>query len=134
MSRTVMRNASKHPRQSGFAPEVVALIIERDRGRCARCGQPVRLDDRGASWSIHHRAPRGAGGSRVDWVNGAANGVILCGSGTTGCHGWVEAHRAEARDTGWLVSRIGRDRSTDIPVSHAVHGFVRLLDDGGVTA
>lgn len=32
-----------------------------------------------------------------------ANLVALCGSGTTGCHGWVESHRDAARALGLLV-------------------------------
>ena len=45
------------------------------------------------------------GGSRDGWEDSPANLVVLCGSGTTGCHGWVESHRAEARELGYLVPR-----------------------------
>lgn len=31
------------------------------------------------------------------------NLLDLCGSGTTGCHGWVTEHPALARDYGWSV-------------------------------
>lgn len=48
------------------------------------------------SWS--HRVPRGQGGT---WSG--SNGLDLCGSGTTGCHGWVESHPAAATALGWRV-------------------------------
>lgn len=57
---------------------------------CARCGQ------RGAS--RHEKVARGRGGPRDLF-----NTVILCGSGTTGCHGWVEANPAAAEAEGWWV-------------------------------
>jgi hypothetical protein len=66
-------------------------------------------------------------------VNLPANLVLLCGSGTTGCHGWVEAHRAAATRAGFLVPRNGRFVAADIPMEHAIHGWVLLRDDGYVT-
>jgi len=32
-----------------------------------------------------------------------ANLIAVCGSGTTGCHGWIENHRGESYRRGWLV-------------------------------
>lgn len=46
---------------------------------CRCCG--------GRAHSLHHLVPRSRGGDDV-----AANLVGLCGDGTTGCHGAVEAH------------------------------------------
>lgn len=47
----------------------------------------------GERWqSLHHLYPRSQGGDDV-----AVNLVPLCGSGTTGCHGRVEARDKEAR-------------------------------------
>lgn len=34
------------------------------------------------------------------------NGITLCGSWSTGCHGWAEYHRTAAALLGWSVSRI----------------------------
>jgi hypothetical protein len=53
------------------------------------------------------------GGTSDPSANGTANLLVLCGSGTTGCHGWVESNRASARDLGLLVSQW--DTPDDIP-------------------
>ena len=37
-------------------------------------------------------------------LNQPSNLLTLCGSGTTGCHGWTHAHPAQAREDGFLVS------------------------------
>jgi len=63
-------------------------VVERDQGACRICGGKY-----GRSWmSVHHLVGRGQGGDDVP-----ANGVLLCGSGTTGCHGKVEGYMAGAR-------------------------------------
>lgn len=82
----------------------------RDRDRCVMCGKSTR--------QIHHRRPRGMGGTRDPLVNDPSNLLLLCGSGTTGCHGWVESHRAEALRDGWLVSKWGDPAAVPISVGH----------------
>ena len=71
------------------------------------------------------------GGSKSPWVNGAANLILLCGSGTTGCHQHIESHRAESFDDGFLI-RMGVATAETVPILHAVHGFVLLDDNGGI--
>lgn len=44
------------------------------------------------------------------------NLLNLCGSGTQGCHGWIEGNRAEAGEQGWLVKR-GIDPE-EVPVAY----------------
>lgn len=117
-------------RNTGPTPATVELVWERDAGRCARCGKPLRRDDRGQSWSLHHRMARGAGGSRSLWVNLPGNLVLLDGSGVTGCHGDIESDRGLSYDTGWLVRRNGNTLPTDIPYIHHLHGFGHALDNG----
>lgn len=85
------------PRRNPLPPDVRRLVIERDRGRCRRCGGP--------GGSIHHRLPRGMGGTRWAGIHSPELLVLLCGDGTTGCHGWIESNRAEALRLGWLLSR-----------------------------
>ena len=114
-----------------FSPATVALIWDRDRGLCAWGGGVIR-GDRGADWSVHHREPRGMGGSRRRHVAGAANGLLLHGHGVSRCHGRVEVDRELAIAAGFLVSRLGVQRPCEVPVRHAVHGWVLLADVGGV--
>lgn len=106
-------------------------VIARDMGACARCGRHVAHLERGIAWSIHHRRPRGAGGTSLAWVDEAANQIILCGSGTTGCHGWVESNRSEARAQGFLVPLLGRWKADEVAITHKTLGVVYLTDDGG---
>lgn len=68
------------------------------------------------------------GGDRRPDTNEAANLLLLCGSGTTGCHGWVHQWPDLAMERGWLVSRWGGP--AELPVRLALHGWVRLSDDG----
>lgn len=115
-----------------FSVDTVFLIVTRDDRRCAACGEQVH-GERGRDWSVHHRKPRGMGGSKDPAVSSPANGVILCGSGTTGCHGEVEQRRENAMAEGFLISRNGVQVPSEVPIEHAVHGLVRLDDDGGFT-
>ena len=96
-----------------------ALVIARDGGQCQRCGTTS------GPFSVHHRRPRGMGGTKRR--DTAAGLIVLCGTGTTGCHGWVESHRAEARDLGLLVPLTGVPEL--VPVK-TIHGLVLLTDDG----
>lgn len=65
---------------------------------------------------MHHRRPRGMGGTtRVD-VHGLAVLVLIHGDGTTGCHWWVEDHRDEARARGFLVSQHGDLNPAEVPL------------------
>jgi hypothetical protein len=102
LKRTPMRS-----RQNDTGPdfETVMAVLDRDGFRCVRDGKPAQ-GQRGWDWSVQHRLPRSGGGG-----NGLDNLIILCGSGTTGCHGHVESHRTEAYDNGWLVRR-GFDPAT----------------------
>ncbi|QZN86929.1 HNH endonuclease [Cellulomonas sp. C5510] len=115
---------------TGFTRATVARVVERDRGTCVRCGRPVDLSARGIAWSVHHRRPRGMGGSRNPAVSAASNALTLCGSGTTGCHGAVESDRDAARRQGYLVPQ-WRD-PVDVPVLHRVHGWCWVGDTAWV--
>ncbi|MEK0311656.1 hypothetical protein OC704_02535 [Sweet potato little leaf phytoplasma] len=116
---------------TGPTPATVALVIERDRGRCAKCGDLVR-GERGRDWSVHHRTARGMGGSKEKWINLPGALVLLCGSGTTGCHGTLESYRIAAQEAGFIV-RHGITKPVNVPIQHAVHGLVLLDDLGGFT-
>ncbi len=121
MQRTPLR--TKH-RLTGFTQAIVDAILERDGHCCVRCGGALH-GQRGLDYSIQHRRARGMGGSRRPDTNSVQNGLAMCGSGTTGCHGWVESHRHEALSCGWAV-----DQSADplkVPVVHFLHGIHTLV-------
>lgn len=84
--------------KSSTIPKAIReAVLERDSNKCQRCGRSLY----GQQYSLQHRDPRGAGGSKLRHT--MANLVALCGSATTQCHGHVESYRIEARAHGWLV-------------------------------
>lgn len=81
--------------------------------------------------SLHHRRPRGKGGTRRADVNSYAALLDVCGDGVQGCHGYIERHRAWALARGLLVPNNGTGDAVDctkVPV--VLHDGRRvLLDD-----
>jgi hypothetical protein len=71
-------------------PKVRAALKQRAGECCELCGLPGN--------NAHHRKNRSQGGA-----NALSNLLLLCGSGTTGDHGWVTEHPAEAYANGWSV-------------------------------
>jgi len=103
---------------TGFPKPVRDMIMARSQGHCEICGMA-------APEQIHHRRPRGAGGSKADDTNQAANGLAICSP----CHAIVESRREFAFDRGWLV----RQGHSPVNVPVVFHGSWALLtDDGGV--
>jgi hypothetical protein len=72
------------------------IVYERSGGVCEIGLKGICL---GRGTNISHRKARGQGGP---WS--PANCMHACGSGTTGCHGWVEANWTEAERRGLRVS------------------------------
>jgi hypothetical protein len=75
-------------------------VLVRCEGRCERCGRWLA----NVPSSVHHRKARHMGGTSDPTINDPSNLVALCGTGTTGCHGWIESNRGTALTEGWLVS------------------------------
>jgi 5-methylcytosine-specific restriction enzyme A len=98
---------------------VLALLRERSHGRCEMCPAPAT--------NTHHRRPRGMGGSKDPATNSPSNLVRLCGSGTTGCHGWIERERDAARDRGWLLHQAQNPATTPILIMGPSGPFVWVL-------
>lgn len=83
-------------RNTGPTAAVRALVRARARNMCEHCG--------GNGQDIHHRRPRGMGGTKDPAANLPSNLVLLCRQ----CHVWFESHRSAALAAGWLV-RQGHD-------------------------
>lgn len=121
------KDRSKVKARGGFTTRARKMMLERDRGRCVRCGSDALGFWAGHSWQ--HRDNRGTGGTRDPRRGLPCNGVLLCGSATTGCHGWVENHPELAAWAGWVVMA-GEDPA-DVPVLYAAWGRVCALDEKG---
>jgi hypothetical protein len=78
-----------------FSTAARAAIYGRTGDQCAGCRAPAT--------NIQHRVARGMGGTRDARKGHPANGIPLCGSGTTGCHGWAEANPEHALALGWRL-------------------------------
>lgn len=128
---TPLKPASKRRtavRDTGPSPETVAQVLTRDGFACVGCG--IRISgERGRDWSLQHRRPRGMGGTRRDDTNSPANLLTVCGSGTTGCHGQMESHRAEALENGWLITQDQDPAAVPVLVGHGSR-WVLLTHDG----
>lgn len=111
-------------RNTGPSLEQKAKVCERAGGCCERCGRDLE----GQRYSIHHRKPRRMGGTKDPEINSLCNLMLLCGTGTTGCHGYVEDRRLEAMHLGYLLA------SWEDPSGAVVHvhgrGSCYLLADG----
>lgn len=118
---------------SGPSRATVELVCQRDANRCAWC-RGVVTGVRGEDWSIHHRRNGGAGGDRKYDSNLPSNLVLVHGHGTAGCHGQLESRRAEARDRGFLVSKLSTGPASFYAIEHAFHGFCYLLEDGSISS
>ena len=96
--------------------EVRDAVLLRDRYACVRCGNDIHW----TLHSVHHRKLRSQGGTDDPW-----NLIVLCGSGTQGCHGIVHSRRAvEGEPGGYIVPSHADPRR--IPVLYHKLGPVLL--------
>lgn len=115
------------PNRDGFPKQVKQIITDRSAGMC-------ELDFCGPAEVIHHRRPRGSGGTSLDWVNQAANGFHV----SAACHDRIEGRhpawsRTQSGALGWLVDLNASRRAADVPVLYRGR-WVLLRDDGSITA
>lgn len=99
-------------------------VLARANYKCERCYR----DFLGYPVSVHHRRPRMMGGSKDEMLHKSANLIVLCGSGTSGCHGWVESNRAKARELGFLIQKI--ESATEIPFQDVSQVWWQIDNDG----
>lgn len=100
-----------------FSEKVRNQIRDRANDRCEMCGSLALYHQ------IHHRRPRGMGGSKDPDTGSAANGLWVHPS----CHSKIESNREQAYQKGYLV-RQGMD-PTSIPVKMGLHWY--MLDHHG---
>lgn len=74
------------------------VVHERSRGRCEARTPWCE----GAATQVHHRAGRGFAGCHDPLLL-----LDLCGTSSSGCHGYIESHRTESYERGWLLKRNG---------------------------
>lgn len=116
-------------------PRTRRQVIARDESICQWCG--LYVDTTTGDYSLQHRRARGMGGSRLADTDLPSNLVLVHGSGTTGCHGYIESHREEAIARGFNVAQINRRRPilpADVPLlAHAgpAGRWYRFDDAGG---
>lgn len=84
-------------RATGFPPNVVDIITARSNGHCEVMANGCRL----RAVQLHHRRPRGMGGTRRASTNTAAAGLHVCQH----CHAYIERWRTWALEHGYLVSQ-----------------------------
>lgn len=121
--------AKRQPRDTGPAVGIRALVAARAHGACELCRTQLWTPHHGwsAAHSVHHRRPRGMGGTSRTDTNSPANLLLVCGTGTTGCHGWIESHRDESFRFGYLLRQY-EDPAQVVVELH--HGRVHLEHDG----
>jgi hypothetical protein len=95
-----------------------ALVYARSAGLCERCGAA-----RATNW--HHRQARGRG-KVGQWC--PSNGMHLCGSGSTGCHGYITENPKTSREQGWSVP--SWEDPANVPVWVTGREFVFLTPNG----
>lgn len=85
---------------------------------CVICGETYQLQ-------IHHRRPRGSGGTSRPESNQPANLLLVC----LEHHAWIESNRDTARQSGYLVPQ-HIDPENVLLVWHGAWAF--LCNDGTV--
>lgn len=104
-----------------FSESTRTKIKFRSSNRCELCGSRL------VNGQIHHRQPRGMGGSPHDEAKGgAANGLHVHFK----CHELIEQNRAKALEYGWLVPQHGDSSLTPVRLWD---GWWLLADDGSMS-
>jgi hypothetical protein len=108
--------------RGAFTKRQKQAMWDREDGCCIACSKPIGSGE----FSFQHRKARGMGGTRRKVT--LADGVLACGSATTGCHGRMESYPDWARSRGYRVTQ-WQDPLL-VPVWVHGRGEVLLTDDG----
>jgi 5-methylcytosine-specific restriction protein A len=100
-------------------PAARRVVQARSGMRCEKCATSTKY----IGGQVHHRLPRGMGGTSEVAINSPSNLLNLCLT----CHQWIESIRDEAYLYGWLVRQA--DNPAEVPVQ-TFEGWFLLLDDG----
>lgn len=98
--------------RAAHVKEVRAYVFAREQGVCRCCG--IR-----AAESMHEIRPRSLGG-KVS----RENSIAACGSGTTGCHGYMQDHEISVEPTDlarWAEGRLVFRALTMRAMRHVAH-------------
>lgn len=105
--------------------EVRRIVAERSQHMCELA---IPMVCRGQLASMHHRRKEGR-------VWSASNVLAACGDGTTGCHGYTEAHPEWARSEGlWLFYGDGEPHEVSAHIRWMNLRGWYVLDDLGMLA
>jgi 5-methylcytosine-specific restriction protein A len=102
-----------------FSEDVRKIIRERAKDRCELCGSLALYSQ------IHHRRPRGMGGSKDPLAGSAANGILV----HPACHARIESDRLKSYENGWLVKQ--EQDPSHVPIKR-YFGWVMLATDGSM--
>lgn len=129
LTASKLARVSPRPRPQPAATDVPQINRHRVKlradFRCEVCGLDM-FNKLGGQ--VHHRQPRGMGGSSNPERHSPANLLFLCPE----CHADIESHRAAGYDLGRLVRR--GDDPLETPVLVHRYGWVYLLHDGTLEA
>jgi hypothetical protein len=93
---------------------VVNEVLERAQGHCEACSWPIL-----GAYALHHRHPRGRGGSKLPWIDTAVNLMVLHGDFDNNCHNLtsysVHSRVTRSRRLGHIIP-YGTDPAT-VPVT-----------------
>lgn len=103
-----------------FSDKTRDLIRKRAKDKCEVCGSLALYHQ------VHHRRPRGMGGTKDAVAGCAANGVWV----HPHCHAMIESNRADALEKGWLVSQSQDPRKVPFKKHD---GWAVLHEDGTYT-
>jgi len=77
--------------------------------------------------NYQHRKNRSQCAKDELWI--AENGLHVCGSGTTGCHGWIHQFPRRSYELGWSVRHAHDPRR--IPVFYRGYAAPQILESDG---